>query len=136
MLNFKDFCNESVFVSKEEIDTILDKIYSTGIESLSDIEKNRLTLFSENDREVIQTIEKMADITIKFKSLNKLLDKLVQQGEQEEAKKLFKSDWLKLNNELIPLEKLFKKWEIELGDYRLSRLMDKIRPDAYGNILD
>jgi len=135
MLSFKEFCNESIFVSKGEVDDLLDKIYLSGIESLSDIEKNRLTLFSENDKEIIETIEKMGDITNKFKELNKKMSQLSSEGKNKEAYGLMKY-WMKLNDELRPLEQLFRKWGIELGDYRLYNLMNKVRPDAYGNILD
>lgn len=41
-------------------------------------------------------------------------------------------EWLELNNKLVPLERYFKKWGIELGDERLSLFMKKVRPDAYG----
>ncbi len=36
ILNFDKFLKESVFVAKEEVDTLLDKISLSGISSLSD----------------------------------------------------------------------------------------------------
>lgn len=56
----------SEFFDQQYIDNLLDKINQSGITSLSDIERNQLTLFSEDDKEVISTIEKMGDITHKF----------------------------------------------------------------------
>jgi hypothetical protein len=132
ILNFDKFLKESVFVTKEEVDTLLDKISLSGISSLSDIEKNRLTLFSTEDKEIIKTIEAMGDITNEFRELNQRMNKLSSEGKSEQAKSLM-SYWMQLNDKLRPLEQSFRKWGIELGDERLYRLMKKIRPDAYNN---
>ena len=120
---------ESVFVSKEDVDELLDKINKSGITSLSDIDKNRLTLFSEGDKEIIETIEKMADITNQFRELNDEMRRCQDSGESDGFHLM--KDWMKLNNQLRPLEASFRKWGIELGDPRLDRLMRKVRPDAY-----
>ena len=56
--SFKLF-EKSDFIDKDDVDELLDKISSSGIESLSDIDKNRLTLFSEGDKEIIETIERL-----------------------------------------------------------------------------
>jgi hypothetical protein len=125
---------KSDFIDKDDVDELLDKISSSGIESLSDIDKNRLTLFSEGDKEIIETIEKMADITLKFKELNNKLKELSENG--VDGFSLFKKEWGPLNDKLRPLEQSFRKWGIELGDYRLDKLMRKVRPDAYNNILE
>jgi len=125
---------ESAFVSEEEVDELLDKISKYNITSLSDVEKNRLVLFSERDKEIIDTIEKMADITNNFKKINAEMRRCQDSGESDGFHLM--EDWLKLNNELRPLEASFKKWGIELGDYRLSSLMKKQRPDAYGAVLE
>lgn len=121
---------ESVFVSKDEVNELLDKISYSGINSLSDIEKNRLSLFYEKDKEIITTIEEMGDITNEFRELNKKMNKLSSQGKNKEAHSLM-SYWLELNDKLRPLEQSFRKWGIELGDERLNNLMRKVRPDAY-----
>lgn len=128
---FKKFLiKESVFVSKDEVDELLDKISYSGINSLSDIEKNRLTLFSEKDKEIIKIIEEMGDITNEFRELNKKMNKLSIEGKNKEAYSLM-SYWKELNNKMRPLEQSFRKWGIELGDERLDNLMRKVRPDAY-----
>ena len=128
---FKNFLiKESIFVSKDDVDELLDKISSSGINSLSDIEKNRLTLFSENDKEIIKIIEEMGDITNEFRELNKKMNKLSSEGKNKEAHSLM-SHWMELNDKLRPLEQSFRKWGIELGDVRLDNLMRKVRPDAY-----
>ena len=124
---------ESEFFDNDYIDTLLDKISDSGIESLSDIEKNQLKLFSEDDIEIIETIEKMADITRQFKEINQKMKDI--QSEGGDAKYLME-DWLELNDQLVPLEQSFRKWGIELGDPRLDRLMRKTRPDAYNNIFE
>ena len=123
----------SEFFDKDYIDELLDKISDSGIDSLSDIEKNRLKLFSEDDKEVIDTIERMGDITNQFKELNQKIRDIQSKG--GDAKHLME-DWLKLNDELVTLEQSFRKWGIELGDTRLDRLMRKTRPDAYNNIFE
>jgi hypothetical protein len=112
------------------VDDLLDKISSSGINSLSDIEKNRLTLFSEKDKEIIKIIEEMGDITNEFRELNKKMNKLSSEGKTKEAHSLM-SYWLELNDKLRPLEQSFRKWGIELGDERLDNLMRKVRPDSY-----
>jgi vacuolar-type H+-ATPase subunit I/STV1 len=122
---------ESEFFDSDYIDTLLDKISDSGIESLSDIEKNQLKLFSEDDKEVIETIEKMADITNQFRELNQKMKDI--QSEGGDAKYLME-DWFRLNDELVPLEQAFRKWGIELGDPRLDRLQRRTRPDAYNRI--
>lgn len=124
---------ESFFVSQEEVDELLDKISSSKITSLSDIEKNRLTLFSENDKKIIDLIEQMAEITLQFKNLYIKMDEL----SIEQSEKLFKKEWKPLNNKMIELEHILRNYGIELGDERLTRLMKKQRPDAYNtNVLD
>lgn len=119
---------ESEFFDNDYIDSLLDKISDSGIDSLSDIEKNQLNLFSEDDKEIIETIEKMGDITREFKELNQKMKDIRDNG--SDPKYLMKN-WLELNSKLVPLEQSFKKWGIELGDPRLDRLMRKTRPDAY-----
>ena len=124
----------SEFFTREYIDKLLDKISLSGIKSLSDIEKNRLKIFSENDKEIIETIEKMGNITLKFKEINNEMRRCQDSGESDGFHLM--DDWLKLNSELRPLEASFRKWGIELGDPRLDKLMRKVRPDAYNNILE
>lgn len=124
---------KSEFVDKDDVNELLDKIGASGIQSLSDIDRNRLTLFSEGDKEIIDTIEQMGDITNQFKVLNQKMRDLSAAG--EDAYYLM-DDWMKLNDKLRPLEQSFRKWGIELGDPRLSRLMTKVRPDAYGPVID
>jgi hypothetical protein len=97
-VRFKNFLiKESVFVSKDEVDELLDKISSSGINSLSDIEKNRLTLFSEKDKEIIKIIEEMGDITNEFRELNKKMNKLSSEGKNKEAHSLMRY-WIELND--------------------------------------
>lgn len=119
----------SEFFNQQYIDNLLDKINQSGITSLSDIERNQLTLFSEDDKEIISTIEKMGDITYQFKILNKKMNQMSSSGEN--ARPLMK-DWMMLNDKLKVLERTFKKWGIEHGDWRLSKMMSKVRPDVYG----
>lgn len=132
MKNLKTFKNfkESVFVTKDEVDELLDKITSSGITSLSDVEKNRLNLFSEDDKEIIKIIEEMGDLTAEFMEVNNKIKELMSEYKTEEAKSLM-SKWNSLDKKMTVLEKSFKKWGIELGDERLFNLMKKIRPDIY-----
>lgn len=120
-------------MTQEHIDRLLDKIHRYGITGLDDIEKNQLILFSEDDREIIETIEKMAEITIQFKELNKKLNHLSMIGKSKEAHDLFEKNWMRLNDQLRPLEQSFRKWGIELGDPRLTKMMGRVRPDTYGS---
>lgn len=132
MKNIKSFkyFKESVFVTKDEVDELLDKINSSGISSLSDIERNRLTLFSEEDKEIIKIIEEMGDLTKEFVEVNRQISKLMSEHKYEEAR-LFMAQWDSLDRKLTIIENSFKKWGIELGDERLSNLIRKIRPDIY-----
>lgn len=125
---------ESEFFDNDYIDSLLDRISDSGIDSLSDIEKNQLKLFSEDDKEIIETIEKMGDLTIKFKEINAEMRRCQDSGESDGFHLM--KDWMKLNKELRPLEQSFRKWGIELGDPRLDKLMRKIRPDAYNNVFE
>jgi len=122
---------ESEFVSKEDIDILLDKINDSGIESLTDIDKNRLTIFNSKDKEIISIIDKMGDVTLQFKQLNKRIDQLNKEGQSDESYNLFKNNWNKLNDEMVKLEREIESYGIQLGDHRLSKLMSKERPDAY-----
>ena len=132
MKNLKSFkyFKESVFVTKDEVDELLDKISDSGITSLSDIERNRLTLFSEDDKEIIKIIEEMGDITKEFIEVNNKISKLMSEHKDEEARS-FMDQWDSLDKKMTVLENSFKKWGIELGDERLSNLIRKIRPDVY-----
>jgi len=132
MKNLKSFkyFKESVFVTKDEVDELLDKINDSGISSLSDIERNRLTLFSEEDKEIIKIIEEMGDITTQFIEVNRQISKLMSEHKDEEARS-FMDQWDSLDKKLTVIENSFKKWGIELGDERLSNLIRKIRPDVY-----
>jgi len=53
---WREFLKESIFVSKDDVDQLLDKISTSGINSLSDVERNRLTLFS--DKYVLKLVKK------------------------------------------------------------------------------
>lgn len=128
---FKLF-ESSTFFDKIYIDELLDKISDSGIDSLSDIEKNQLILFSEDDKEVIETIEKMGDLTNRFREINAEMKRCQDSGESDGFHLM--SDWMELNKQLRPLEQSFRKWGIELGDPRLDQLMRKIRPDAYNRL--
>jgi len=133
---WREFLKESIFVSKDDVDKLLDKISTSGINSLSDVERNRLTLFSDKDKEIIKIIEEMGDITNDFRELNKRMNKLSKDGKNKEAHDLMVY-WMELNDKLRPLEQSFRKWGIELGDQRLDNLMRKVRPDAYNrNVID
>lgn len=124
---------ESYFVSKSNVDELLDKISKSGIASLNDIDKNRLSLFSSNDKEIISLIDKMGDVTLQFKSLNLKIDQLNKSGKSDEAYILFKNNWMNLNTEMCTLEKQIENYGIHLGDERLSLLMKRERPDAYNS---
>lgn len=119
---------ESKFVSKEEVDHLLDKISNSGITSLNDIEKNRLKIFSEDDKEIINIIDNMADITAKFKKLNHEMKKISDEGKDTF---ILMNKWDELNKKLVPLEQSFRKYGIYLGDERLTLLMRRQRPDVY-----
>jgi hypothetical protein len=126
--NYKGLWNESKkfesseFFTQEHIDQLLDKISDSGIESLSDIDKNQLKLFSEDDKEIIETIQKMGDITNQFRELNQKMRDIQSKG--DDPYYLMK-DWMELNDQLRPLESSFRKWGIELGDPRLDKMMRK-----------
>lgn len=120
---------ESKFVSKDDLNDLLDKISSSGITSLSDIDKKRLTLFTEGDKEIIQIIDEMGDVTLQFKELNKKLKELSDQG--KDGYKLFVTEWGPLNIKMVKLEKEIESYGIMLGDPRLTLLMKRERPDAY-----
>lgn len=124
---------ESKFVDQDELDELLDKISEFGIESISDLENKRLNIFSENDKSIIELIDKMGDITYDFKILNKKMKELSSEG--KDAKYLMK-DWLELNRKMVPLEREIESYGIMLGDPRLTRLMKKERPDVYGDICE
>lgn len=78
---------------------------------MSDIDKNRLSLFSEGDKEIIKIIDEMGDVTMQFKYLNRRLKELSDNG--EDGYDLFVKEWGPLNTKIVKLER-----EIE-------------RPDAY-----
>ncbi len=120
---------ESKFVSKDDLNDLLDKISSSGITSLSDIDKKRLTLFTEGDKEIIQIIDEMGDVTLQFKELNRKLKELSDQG--KDGYELFVTEWGPLNIKMVKLEKEIESYGIMLGDPRLTLLMKRERPDAY-----
>ena len=128
---------ESILVHPDELDKLLDKIKETGITSLSEIEQKRLKLFSEEDKEVIDVINRMADVTIKFKELNNTLDELAKSDKgDDDIHNTYMTEWKSLNDQMIKLESEIESYGIELGDVRLSVLMAKIRPDAYAQRRD
>lgn len=137
LTTYKLFESKSVFVSEKEIDELLDKINKSGITSLDDIDRKRINLFSDGDKEIIETIIKMGDITNQFRTLNNKIRELSDSGDGKIAwfdkpeGKEFMKKWTELNNQLRPLEQSFRKYGIELGDPRLDKLMREVRPDAY-----
>tara|TARA_R110000772_G_scaffold2410_4_gene8578 strand:- start:54171 stop:54575 length:405 start_codon:yes stop_codon:yes gene_type:complete len=120
----------SKFVDQDEVNDLLDKIYQSGITSISDIEKNRLDLFTESDKKIIDLIERMGDVTLKFKDLNAEME-----GDPDiiSNKNNHMSKWSILNKQMVKLEIEIKHYGIELGDERLGNLMRIQRPDVYGN---
>lgn len=132
LISYKLF--ESKFVDKDDVNELLDKISSSGISSLNDIDKKRLTLFSEGDKEIIKIIDEMGDVTMQFKYLNRRLKELSDNG--EDGYDLFVKEWGPLNTKIVKLEREIESYGIALGDPRLTILMQRERPDAYSNIFD
>ncbi len=133
--NFSQFnliTESSKFVDQEEFDNLLDKIGDEGMQSLSDIEKKKLELFSKDDAPIYDLIDKMADITLRFKDINKRMDELTDAGKGDEAKKIFQDEWKRANDEIIIIEREIESYGIELGDNTFAMMMRKHRPDAYG----
>lgn len=121
---------ESYFVSGEDLNVILDKIYNK--EELTDVDKKRLEQNSNDDKDIIEIINKIADITIEFKTLNSRINSL-QKKDSVQSYELFKSEWAPLNAKISKLEReLEKSYGIILGSEELRVFMKKQRPDAFG----
>jgi len=129
---FNQVFESSKFIDQEEFDSLLDKIGDEGMQSLSEIEKKRLNLFSQDDKPIYDLIDQMADITLKFKDINKRIDDLTDAGKSDEAHKIFKDEWQRANDEIIIIEREIESYGIELGDQTFTMMMKKHRPDAYG----
>lgn len=129
---FNQVFESSKFIDQEEFDSLLDKIGDEGMQSLSEIEKKRLNLFSQDDKPIYDLIDQMADITLKFKDINKRIDDLTDAGKSDEAHKIFKDEWQRTNDEIIIIEREIESYGIELGDQTFAMIMKKHRPDAYG----
>lgn len=125
---------ESFLVSDSEANNILDKINTNGIDNISDIEKNKLNLYSTNDAKVIDIINKMADITLKFMDVNNKIKKV--KDDYIKSKNIFQNEWIPLNTEISKYEKELESFGIELGSPELNNLFKKTRPDAYGDYKD
>ena len=129
---FNQIFEKSKFIETDEFNELLDKINDGGITSLTDIEKKRLDLFSMDDEPILDIIDRMGDITEKFKGVNKKIQELNKEGRNEESIKLFRDEWGPLNDEMVKLEKEIESYGIELGDETLRNLMNKNRADVYG----
>lgn len=129
---FNQIFEKSKFIEIDEFNELLDKINDGGITSLTDIEKKRLDLFSMDDEPILDIIDRMGDITEKFKGVNKKIQELNKEGRNEESIKLFRDEWGPLNDEMVKLEKEIESYGIELGDETLRNLMNKNRADVYG----
>lgn len=129
---FNQIFESSKFIDQEEFDSLLDKIGDEGMQSLSDIEKKRLNLFSQDDKPIYDLIDQMADITLRFKDINQRMDDLTDAGKSDEAQKIFKDEWQRANDEIIIIEREIESYGIELGDRTFDMMMKKHRPDAYG----
>lgn len=138
MNHIKDFDSlfESYMVPIGEVDELLDKISSSGITSLSDIEKNRLDLFSKNDEQVISIIERMADIMDAFKNVNDEIKKLIDSNKEPLARSIFQRKWAPLNNEMSKIEKSLTSWGIDLADERIGKLLHNVRPSLFLSSID
>ena len=129
---FNQIFEKSKFVETDEFNELLDKINDTGLTSLTDIEKKRLDLFSMDDEPILDTIDRMGDITARFKVVNKKIQELNKEGRNEESIKLFRDEWGPLNDEMVKLEKEIESYGIELGDETFMSMMNKHRADVYG----
>jgi hypothetical protein len=129
---FNQIFEKSKFVETDEFNELLDKINDTGLTSLTDIEKKRLDLFSMDDEPILDTIDRMGDITTRFKVVNKKIQELNKEGRNEESIKLFRDEWGPLNDEMVKLEKEIESYGIELGDETFMSMMNKHRADVYG----
>lgn len=133
---FNQIFEKSNFVDTDEFNTLLDKINDTGINSLTDIEKKRLDLFSMDDEPILDVIDRMADLTSEFKMVNKKIKQLSDEGKTVEAKNLFRDKWSPMNDEMIKLEREIKSYGIEVGDETFMSMMNKHRSDVYGYDVD
>jgi len=131
-IQFNQIFEKSKFVDTDEFNQLLDKINDGGITSLTDIEKKRLDLFSMDDEPILDVIDRLGDVSAQFKIINKRIKDLTSQGNEEEAKKIFKTEWDPLNDEMVKLEKEIESYGIELGDETLKVLMNKNRADVFG----
>jgi hypothetical protein len=131
-IQFNQIFEKSKFVDTDEFNQLLDKINDGGITSLTDIEKKRLDLFSMDDEPILDVIDSLGDVSAQFKIINKRIKDLTSQGNEEEAKKIFKTEWDPLNDEMVKLEKEIESYGIELGDETLKVLMNKNRADVFG----
>jgi len=131
-LQFNQIKESSKFIDQEEFDAILDKINKDGMKSLTDLEKKKLDIFSKSDAPIYELIDKMADITLKFKDVNQRMDELTDSGNTDEAYKVFKNEWEVLNKEMALIEKEIESYGINLGDETFEIILKKYRPDAYG----
>lgn len=129
---FNQIFEKSKFVDTDEFNDLLDKINDGGINSLTDIEKKRLDLFSMDDEPLLDLVNKMGDITTEFKMINKKMKDLSEQGKGVEAKNLFRDKWGPLNDEMVKLEREIESYGVQLGDEALTNLMNKHRSDVYG----
>ena len=129
--NLKKF-KESKFVSEKEADQILDKINDSGMNSLSDYDKKRLSLYSDDDKEVLEIIDRLAELTTQIRKLNTKMDQLSKDNKDEESKRIFDNEWSDLNDKIRDVEDEFEKYGIELGEDELTDMMISHRPDVYG----
>lgn len=135
-IQFNQIFEKSKFVDTDEFNQLLDKINDGGITSLTDIEKKRLDLFSMDDEPILDLIEKMAELSIEFKEINKRLNDLSSKGKNEEAKKIFRDEWGPLNDEMTKLENIIQEYGIDLGDETFMSMMNDRRSDVYGYDVD
>lgn len=82
---------------------------------MTDVDKKRLEQNSNDDKDIIEIINKIADITIEFKTLNSRINSL-KKKDSVQSYELFKSEWAPLNAKISKLEReLEKSYGIILG---------------------
>jgi uncharacterized coiled-coil DUF342 family protein len=135
----KNYTN-SDYVSDAQVDDILDR---TKGKNLTDIEKNRMSLYSKGDDEISELLEELVNSVNTHFDLSKDIKEKVEKFKNQNKENINMLDLLKMfnemkkladdaNNDIMEISDKLSKYGIDIKDDRVEKYIKKYNSDFQG----
>jgi predicted kinase len=125
----------SKYYDEDDLNKVLDKISKSGMNSLTDIEKNILSSISSSDERINDIIRLMSECSRKCKHYMELMRN--NEDGSLESNKRYLDEWAKYSRELSRYEHMLKdRFGLNLTDYKLNNESVKVGTEMHAFDMD